>query len=467
MLSPFRVLFGILARCLGFVFLAFVAYIYFYIEILPGLQSFAISVADAVHALIPSVVRARELQRILDALEQPSPPVVLHLDLLVPIACINASIIPVAVLPSPPTIPSADSIIVACLGAAIFMCAVASYTRIVHSITCSLTFITEGVASAFVGIAAPSATLAAQAVAHIAALIDIQSFSDLAQRVVLLPQRVVRLADPAGAAASAKATTAPSCEGVDPGAPIDADEPLYLATEPIDLATELVADRAKTIDLPTEPVVVAAMKSQGDDTPSPVVTSPNFTEENVETPVTPARVSSRVRAKTAEGRLLGVPTSPAPAGAAVRRLLPLSPSQVPNSARQSHCIDPAADGHRTPVLAPNRPSLAITGSRTYRTPLVLRANQVIYATAGFPASALSSTQRSSRPASKIQGPGGVDFPLLRAAERHHHCAAESTSASARRYHQAQSRGYLHLHAQQQERLAYSGVIQGHARGGAW
>ncbi|KAJ7022645.1 hypothetical protein C8F04DRAFT_1272459 [Mycena alexandri] len=462
MLSTFRVLFGILARCLGCVFLAFVAYIYFYIEILPGLQSFAISFAaalDAVHALIPSVVRARELQRILDALEQPSPPVVLHLDLPVPIACINASIIPVAVLPSPPTIPSADSIIVACLGAVIFMCAVASYTRIVHSITCSLTFITEGVASAFVGIAAPSATLAAQASLTSRLSPPTLTFSHF-------------LTSPSASffslSASFVSLTPPAPPFLRRPPPPPHAKPLYLATEPIDLATELVADRAKTIDLPTEPVaVVAAMKSQGDDTPSPVVTSPNFTEENIETPVTPARASSRVRAKTAEGRLLGVPASPAPAGAAVRRLLPLSPSQVPNSARQSHYIDPAADGHRTPVLAPNRPSLAIAGSRTYRTPLVLRANQVIYATAGFPASALSSTQFSSRPASKIQGPGGVDFPLLRAAERHHHCAAESTSASARRYHQAQSRGYLHLHAQQQERLAYSGVIQGHARGGAW
>ncbi|KAJ7773093.1 hypothetical protein B0H16DRAFT_138702 [Mycena metata] len=226
-----------------------------------------------------------------------------------------------------------------------------------------------------------------------------------------------------------------------------------------------LAEPTASHDLPTEPIAVVA---QGHDAPSPaVIADSNLVQENLETPVTPPRVSSRVRAKTAEGRLVDVPTSPVPAGAAVRRLLPLSPSQVPNIARQPR---PAAVGQRTPVLPTNRPSEAIHGSRTYQTTPTPRVYQVIRMTPGLPASTLSATKSSShvrRHTSKVECPGGVDFPLLRAAERHHYYAAASTSLSVRDSHYAHSRRYLDLHAQQQAELAFGGIIRGHARRGVW
>ncbi|KAJ6544003.1 hypothetical protein B0H19DRAFT_293536 [Mycena capillaripes] len=87
------------------------------------------------------------------------------------------------------------------------------------------------------------------------------------------------------------------------------------------------------------------------------VCRPDRVRVRTETPAEPPRVSSRVRTHSSSGLLVfNVPTVPRPAGAAVQRILPLAPLQLPRVA---------------PSPAPSTISFSALAERTHRSPLSL------------------------------------------------------------------------------------------------
>ncbi|KAF7330872.1 hypothetical protein MVEN_02426700 [Mycena venus] len=163
------------------------------------------------------------------------------------------------------------------------------------------------------------------------------------------------------------------------------------------------SERVRTHSAPGHPEVASDDETAvADPAPVDIVDRrlrPDRERVRTEVAATPSRASDRVRTRSAPGDPL-VPASPTPAGAAVCRILPLSPMRVPRAVTSP---TPAPSPPTVPVVRPAvrlspiaeftmTAMLDIPGALLYQTPTPAPTppSNVIYATAGLPAPVLST-----------------------------------------------------------------------------
>ncbi|KAJ7835443.1 hypothetical protein B0H14DRAFT_3142017 [Mycena olivaceomarginata] len=148
---------------------------------------------------------------------------------------------------------------------------------------------------------------------------------------------------------------------------------------------------------------------------------PDRVQVRTETPSTPPRASSRVRTQSA-GQVRGAPWSPAPAGAAVRRLAPLSPSPLRDTSPSPSMAEPsvAEPVFTLPMVRTPQSAWDIPGAIIYQTAAPLRPSnaQVIYATSDSSTTIASIMERPPQRAHLFllrYGNNSVRFLALRIA----------------------------------------------------
>ncbi|KAJ7499573.1 hypothetical protein FB451DRAFT_1549154 [Mycena latifolia] len=117
---------------------------------------------------------------------------------------------------------------------------------------------------------------------------------------------------------------------------------------------------------------------------SPRVCRPDRQRVITDIPATPVRTSTRERTLSAPGQLLLVPAAPTPAGAAVRRLIPLSPLRTVARTPRLLPAPPLAQAAQYIPTAPRD----VPGTILYETPTVARSSIIYQTSAGAPSSSV-------------------------------------------------------------------------------